>query len=251
MSAPPLLPEPDAPSSPRARAAAWAVHVFTASGAVVGLLALLAAAAGDFRAAALWMVLALAIDGVDGTLARQARVKEVVPGIDGRRLDDIIDYLNYVVVPVAFLYWLGAIDSPLVAAAPILASAYGFSQADAKTDDHFFVGFPSYWNVVAIYVWAFEFGSGVTAALLLLLSAAVFVPLKYVYPSQMRSLWWSTNLGAGVWTLVVAAAIALPAFAAGWHLWEVSLLYPAWYVALSFWMGGLAHRENRRARANG
>ena len=226
---------------------AWSVHVFTASGAVVGLLALEAAARLDFQASALWMLLALFIDGIDGSMARAARVSEIVPGVDGRRLDDIVDYLNYVIVPVAFLMWLGAIDSMWVAAAPVLASAYGFSQADAKTEDHFFVGFPSYWNVVAIYVWAFELDGFLVAALMVLLAAAVFVPLKYVYPSRMRSLWWTTNLGAGLWTLVVAAATAMPELATRWNLMEASLLSPAWYVALSFWLGGLAHRYKKQA----
>ena len=229
------------------RLRAWSVHVFTASGAVVGLLALEAAARLDFQASALWMLLALFIDGIDGTLARAARVSEIVPGIDGRRLDDIVDYLNYVIVPVAFLIWLGAIGSMWVAALPVLASAYGFSQADAKTEDHFFVGFPSYWNVVAIYVWAFEIPGPLVTALLIVLSGAVFVPLKYVYPSRMRSLWWTTNLGAGLWTLVAAAATAMPELATRWHLMEASLVYPAWYVGLSFWLGGLAHRDNRQA----
>lgn len=226
---------------------AWSVHVFTASGAVVGLLAIEAAARLDFQASVLWMLLALFIDAVDGSMARAARVSEVVPGIDGRRLDDIVDYLNYVIVPVAFLIWLGAIDSIFVAAAPVLASAYGFSQADAKTEDHFFVGFPSYWNVVAIYVWAFELDGLLVATLLVLLAAAVFIPLKYVYPSRMRSLWWTTNLGAGLWTLVLAAATAMPELAARWNIMEASLVYPAWYVGLSFWLGGLARRDKKQA----
>ncbi len=229
-------------------ARAWAVHLFTASGAVVGLFALEAAARGDFAASVLWMLAALAIDGVDGSLARRARVSQVVPGIDGRRLDDIVDYLNYVIVPVAFLFWAGAIESFWVAAAPILASAYGFSQADAKTEDHFFVGFPSYWNVVAIYVWWFDFGVGTTTLFLLPLSAAVFVPLKYVYPSRMKRLWWTTNAGAALWMLLVAAAVGFRTATEGWHLIEISLIYPAWYVALSFWFGGLAQRRLQSAK---
>ncbi len=233
------------------RTRAWAVHLLTASGGVVGLIALEAAAGGDFRASALWMLVALSIDAVDGTLARRARVSEVVPGIDGRRLDDIIDYLNYVIVPIAFLSFSGAIESVWVAAAPILASGYGFSQADAKTEDHFFVGFPSYWNVVAIYVWVFDFSVAATALLLIALAFAVFIPLKYVYPSRMQSLWWSTNVGAALWVVVVALAIGFPERSAGWHLIEISLLYPVWYVALSFWLGGLAHRELRSQKREG
>ena len=225
------------------RARAWAVHLFTASGAVVGLIALEAAFRGDFRASVLWMLVALSIDGLDGFLARRYRVSEVLPRIDGRRLDDIVDYLNYVIVPVVFLARCGAIESVWVAAAPVLASAYGFSQADAKTEDHFFVGFPSYWNVLAIYVWWFDFGTAATASLLLALSAAVFVPLKYVYPSRMHSLWWTTNAGAALWVIVVALAVGLRGSTGDLPLIELSLIYPAWYLALSFWQGGLARRD--------
>src|SRR5512135_2375835 len=138
-------------SSIPSRAAAWAVHAFTASGAVMGLAALDATAQGDFRAAFLWMIAATAVDGVDGWLARLARVGERAPGLDGRRLDDIVDYLTYVVAP-AFLLLRSALLPAAVAwplaGAMLLASAYGFSRADAKTPDHFFTGFPSYWNIV-------------------------------------------------------------------------------------------------------
>ena len=226
------------------RGRAWAVHLFTASGAVAGLFALEAAARADFRAGALWMLVALSIDGVDGWLARRVRVSEVLPGIDGRRLDDIVDYLNYVVVPIAFLVWAGRIQSEWIAAAPLLASAYGFSQTDAKSDDHFFVGFPSYWNVVALYVWWFDFSVAATALLLVALAAAVFVPLKYVYPSRLKSLWWTTNAGAALWVIMVAAAVGLPDLMGDWPAMEISLVYPAWYLGLSFWLGGLAQRES-------
>ena len=229
------------------RVRAWAVHLFTAGGAVVGLAALEAAARGDFRASILWMLVALSIDGVDGSLARWARVGEWVPGIDGRRLDDIVDYLNYVIVPIAFLGWSGAIESIWVAAVPVLASAYGFSQADAKTEDHFFTGFPSYWNVVAIYVWWLDLASTATALLLLVLSAAVFVPLKYVHPSRMGSLWWTTNIGAALWVGSVAVAVGFDEWTGDLPLMELSLLYPAWYLAVSFWLGGLAHRDGQTA----
>src|SRR5512134_2678184 len=92
------------------RTLAWAVHLLTASGAAVGLAALLATAEGEPRAALLWMLVALVIDSVDGTLARRAEVERVVPRIDGRRLDDIVDYLNYVIVPVFFLAWSGRVE---------------------------------------------------------------------------------------------------------------------------------------------
>jgi phosphatidylcholine synthase len=229
-------------ASPLQVGLAWSVHLLTASGAVVAVLALLAAAGGDLREAGLWMLVALAIDSVDGTLARRARVTEVLPGIDGRRLDDIVDYLNYAVVPALFLVWGGLLPHWIFAALPVAASAYGFSQTEAKTEDHFFLGFPSYWNVVALYLWQLALSPGVAALWIVGLSAAVFVPIKYIHPSHMTRLAAVTNLGATVWILVMAAAIAWPARTAGWPLVELSLLYPAWYVGLSLWLGGLRPR---------
>jgi phosphatidylcholine synthase len=228
---------------PHRVAFAWGVHAFTASGGVVGVAALLAAGAGDLRAAALLMLVALVIDSVDGTLARAAKVTEVLPGIDGRRLDDIVDYLNYVIVPAVFLASAGSLLHWGFAAAPVLASAYGFAQTDAKSEDHFFVGFPSYWNVVAIYLWALEVSPAVGTLIVVGLAAAVFVPLKYVYPSRMPSLRRSTNAAAGLWLLLVAAALVF--WSRPWReaaVW-VSLAFPAYYLALSFWLGGRQRRE--------
>ncbi len=217
---------------------AWGVHVFTASGAVVALAALLAIGAGDLRRAALLMLVALAIDSVDGSLARAARVGEIVPRVDGRRLDDMVDYLNYVIVPAVFLVAAGSLSHWGLAAAPILASAYGFSQCEAKTEDHFFLGFPSYWNVVAIYLWALELSPAAGSAIVLGLAALVFVPLKYVYPSRMRVLRRTTNVSALAWLLVLSAGTVAPA-ELGRRLVQLSLLYPAYYLAISFYLGGL------------
>ena len=125
---------------------AWLVHLYTASGALAGFFSTLAIFAGDYRQALLWMVAATFIDATDGVLARRARVKERTPGFDGGRLDDIVDYVTFVFVPALFLYQSGALPygwAGGVAAAILLSSAYGFAAADAKTNDHFFTGFPS------------------------------------------------------------------------------------------------------------
>jgi phosphatidylcholine synthase len=235
--------------SPRRVALAWAVHAFTASGAVVGVAALLEVAAGHLRGAALLLLVGLFIDSVDGTLARAARVAEVVPEIDGRRLDDIVDYLNYVIVPAVFLVAAGSVSHPAVAGAVALASAYGFSQQDAKTPDDFFLGFPSYWNVVAIYLWGLGIAPATGTAIVLGLVVAVFVPLKYLYPSRAPVLWRTTAFGALVWVVLVAVAVAARGDAGQppavtnpllrLPLLEISLLYPAYYLALSFTVGGL------------
>ena len=227
--------------SPRRVGLAWGVHAFTASGAVVGAIALLAVVAGNLPQAAVLMLVALAIDSVDGTLARAVRVGEVLPGIDGRRLDDIVDYLNYVIVPVVFLVAAGYLG-PWVAAAPILASAYGFSQQDAKTEDDFFLGFPSYWNVVALYVWLLDVTPAVATAVVVVCAIAVFVPLKYVYPSKMPVLRRTTNVAGGLWVVAITLAVVSPELRGRIPLVEATLLYPAWYLLLSFRYGGLARK---------
>lgn len=230
--------------SPQRVALAWGVHVLTASGGVIGMAALLAAGAGDLRVAALLLLAALGIDAVDGTLARAARVHEVLPGIDGRRLDDIVDYLNYVVVPAVFLVAAGSLLHWGFAAAPVLASAFGFAQTEAKTDDHFFLGWPSYWNVVALYLWGLDVGPAAGTAVVLAFAAAVFVPLKYVYPSRMGALRWTTTLGGALWALALAAAVA--ASEASWRepLLRASLAFPLYYFAVSLWLGGLHRRPS-------
>lgn len=218
---------------------AWGVHAFTASGAVVGAIALLAVVAGNLPQAAVLMLVALAIDSVDGTLARAVKVGEVLPGIDGRRLDDIVDYLNYVIVPVVFLVAAGYVG-PWVAALPILASAYGFAQQDAKTEDDFFLGFPSYWNVIALYVWLLDVTPLTATIVVVVFAILVFVPLKYVYPSKMPVLRRSTSVAGVVWVVAITLAVVAPQIGERWPLVEATLAYPAWYLLLSFRYGGLA-----------
>src|SRR4051812_8901113 len=139
-------------SSPARRVpvlAAWAVHLYTALGSVCGFGAVLATVQGGYRRAFLWLVVATFIDATDGVLARAARVRERLPGFDGARLDDIVDYVTYVFAPMFLVYEAGMLPDAwgaAVCAIVLLSSAYGFASLDAKSDDHFFIGFPSYWN---------------------------------------------------------------------------------------------------------
>jgi phosphatidylcholine synthase len=219
------------------------VHLFTASGAVVGVVALLAVFRGDLRAASLWMLLAMAIDSLDGSLARAVGVSRVLPRFDGRRLDDIVDYLNYAIVPCVFLVAGGLLPHWWAAAPPILASAYGFAQVDAKTEDDFFLGFPSYWNVIAIFAWLLEVPPVPLATILAGFALLVFVPVKYVYPSKMRAFKRTTY----ALTALAAAAVAWCAFeperARAMRVPELALLYPAWYFGVSLWLGGFERRR--------
>ena len=150
------------------------------------------------------------IDSVDGTLARRVGVARVLPHVDGRRLDDIVDYLNYVIVPAVFLVAAGSVSHWAWAALPVLASAYGFSQTEAKTQDDFFLGWPSYWNVVALYLWLLDISAPAGTAWVCLFTVLVFVPIKYVYPSRMPVLRRSTNALAGAWILVMSANVIWP-----------------------------------------
>ena len=219
---------------------AWGVHLFTASGALLGAAALAAIANGAWSAALLGMLAALFIDAVDGAAARAVQVDRVVPTFDGRRLDDMVDYLNYVIVPMVFLVVAGLLLHAGLAAIPILASAYGFSQVDAKTEDDFFLGFPSYWNVIAIYLWLFALPAWLGTAIVAGFAALVFVPFKYVYPSKLRRWRRTTAIGAALWLIALALASARPQSTAAEPLTQASLAFPAWYLWLSFRLGGLA-----------
>jgi len=123
----------------------------------------------------------------------------------------------------------------LIAALPLLASAYGFCQAAAKTPDHFFTGFPSYWNVVALYLFALGWPPWAGALILLGFAVLVFVPIRYLYPSRTATLQKTTYVLGAIWTVLVFALLAqFPNPSRG--LARVTLLFPAYYMALSLWL---------------
>ncbi|VXC46965.1 CDP-alcohol phosphatidyltransferase family protein [Nocardioides sp. AX2bis] len=220
----------------RLRAAGWALHAYTASGTAIAFLALAAAVGGDEVAALWWLLLALLIDGTDGMLARRLRVKEVIPNFDGARLDDVVDYITYCFAPVFLLWYGGYLPEgslgTLVAVLPLLASSYQFCRTDAKTEDHFFLGFPSYWNVVAFYVIVLDVSSGVTSALLLACVVLVFVPIKYIYPSRTATARGLNLSLAGAW-LVTYAVLLLQFPDPSVVVVALSLLYVGYYLAAS------------------
>ena len=216
-------------------ALAWGVHLFTASGAVWGFLALIAIFKLDWRSMIIWMIVAMFVDGFDGMLARWADVKTYAKGIDGALLDNILDYLNYVVVPALFLVEADVLPygTRLIGACSILlTSAYQFTQTDAKTDDHHFKGFPSYWNVMALYMLLMNLPPWVNLGFLMLFNVLVFVPVKYIYPSRnsyLRKLTLTLTYlyGAiGIWGLLQYPNQPK------WVVW-ISLVYVAYYLILS------------------
>ncbi|MBI3402784.1 MAG: CDP-alcohol phosphatidyltransferase [Acidobacteria bacterium] len=220
------------------RAFAWLVHLYTAMGLVcaagIAVLIVRGDDAASFRRAFLLMMTATAIDATDGWLARKARVKDVLPGFSGRALDDLIDFHTYTSLPL-FLLWRADIlpgASAWLLLAPLLASAYGFSQVNAKTDDGFFLGFPSYWNIVAFYLWVFHAPVWVAVVLIATLSVLTFVPTHYIYATHGGPFSMLINVGALVWFVLLAWILLGPERQA--HLLAiVSLAYPLTYLALS------------------
>lgn len=179
------------------RVAAWLVHLFTASGAVFGLFALSAIHRQQFILAFWLMAATIIIDSVDGVLARRTMARVIAPQIDGALLDNIVDYLNYVIVPAFFLIesdMLPGVWRFVGAALVVLASAYQFTQYDAKTQDHFFKGFPSYWNIVVFYLFFWQTSPWTNLVTILILAALVFVPIKCVYPSRLEYLTHNRHL---------------------------------------------------------
>ncbi len=228
---------------------AAAVHVYTASGSVLAFLIVLAAIKGNVLLA-LWLGLAaLIIDGTDGMLARAARVKERIPSFDGALLDNIVDYLTYVFAPVVLLWTGGYLPEGtlgmVVASLPLLSSSYQFCRTDAKTDDHFFLGFPSYWNVLAFYAIVTEWNPTTVAAVLVVCSALVFVPIRYLYPSRTEA-FRGVNIGLTVvWLLAYAVIVAQMPDPSLWWV-GLSVAYLAYYIGMSLY---LTFRSPRPAAA--
>ncbi len=230
--------------------AAWAVHALTASGAIWGLLALDAVARDEARLALIWMVAAMAVDSFDGMLARAVGVKKVLPGFDGALLDNTLDYLNYAVVPAYFVWRMELVPTTLglpMAAAILLASAYQFCQAGAKTSDHFFKGFPSFWNVAVFYMYLAGVDVRVNMAILVLLCVGVFVPLKWAYPSRMLEMRTLTLTVTMLWGVSVIAILIQYPDPAPWLFW-LSLSYVGFYAAVSVYLTQIAARRAFAAR---
>jgi len=230
----------------------WCVHGYTALGlvAAAAIAVLLVQGGADaYRWSFILMAIAAFVDSTDGTLARRVRIKEAVPSFDGRRLDDLVDFLTYTCLPL-LLVWRARLlpegyDAWLLL--PLVASAYGFCQVEAKTPDGYFLGFPSLWNVVAFYLYVLPTGKWAALTTVVLLAILTFVPTRHLYPSQPGSLNRAATLLAGVWSILL-----------GWVVWNLpqgseshvsdstlrlaylSLFFPVFYLAAS-WAISLAY----------
>jgi phosphatidylcholine synthase len=225
---------------------AWLVHLYTASGALFAFLSLSLVVQDRYREAFFWLFLSVIVDATDGVLARRANIASRLPWFDGRTLDNIVDYLTYVFVPAFIVSHVPLVPTGwglAISGAMLLSSAFGFSRTDAKTDDHFFTGFPSYWNIVVFYLYLAGWAAVVNAALLLALSVLVFVPVRYVYPSRTSAL-RTLTIGLGiVWGVLMCLMLwRIPAVPTS-IVW-ISLMFPLYYVALSI----VLHLRRRTSR---
>lgn len=233
--------------SPLRIAAAWGVHLFTATGAVCCLLSIDAGVDSQWREAFAWLALAVFIDAVDGGMARAIGVKEVLPQFSGEQLDNVVDYASYVLVPAFLLHraellpvawsWWGS-------SGIAVSSAYQFCQSDAKTPDHYFKGFPSYWNVAVLYLLAMKLNPVVNLVIIVVLIGLVFVPFKYVYPSRTPRFRPLTLTLASLWGIALIVMV--------WRLPDpptqlvaASGLFLVYYFGLSLYLA--FERRNQRS----
>jgi len=236
----------------RIRVAAWGVHLYTALGlplmffAAIELVRNFEMDSGykDPRLFFLLIWIAVLVDSTDGFLARTIRVKEVLPTFSGRRLDDLVDFLSFVFLPCLALPALDLLPDgwEALAIVPIMASGYGFCQEKAKTDDAF-VGFPSYWNVVLLYLFLLSSSPWVNVAIILVLSVLVFVPIHYIYPSRTKLMMPLTLVLASFWGGALFAVSLWPYEPWTLTVSVISLAFPLYYVGLSLVHHQRTHRQ--------
>jgi phosphatidylcholine synthase len=208
------------------------VHALTASGAMLALLALRSANDSDVQMMFVWLGVALIVDAVDGPLARAIDVKTVLPRFSGERLDLIIDYLTYVVVPAFALYLSDLLPDPFrltAAAAMLLSSVFHVADLNSKTEEGYFVGFPAIWNVVLLYLFAFQLPPYVALVIVMLFVTLTFVPILSVHPFRVARLRPLTCAVTLVWIAAAAFAVANPFPSPLWV--QVLLVLTAVYLA--------------------
>lgn len=195
-------------------AAAVAVHMLTASGAICGLFALHYTARGEWQLVFSWLGLALIIDALDGPLARKLEVASVLPRFNGATLDQAVDYLNYCVIPAFIILESGIFEKWLaipIAGGMVVSSLFHIADRSNKTADGYFVGFPAIWNIACFYLFAFAPGAGAAAALILILGVLTFIPAKWVHPFRVRQFRFVTMAVVGCWS-VAAIYVVLNGF---------------------------------------
>ena len=216
---------------------AWSVHIFTASGLLAGFMALLAMHTMDVRQAMFWLILAFIIDGIDGTFARMARVSEVLPDMDGKTIDYVVDFFNFAIVPAYIFYQSDLVfDSwrlPLTCLI-LLVSAIYYGKTGMVSDDKYFIGFPVLWNIVVYFlIFVFDWSAWLNAFTIIFFAVAHFVPLKYIYPSQAQRWQLASSIIAALFFILMCVTVYL--FPER-NIWLSGLSVAGWFyfAALTF-----------------
>ena len=169
----------------------FSIHFFTGIGIIAGFLALIAVLNNNQKEAFLWLGLAFIIDSVDGTLARRFNVEKNLPNIDGKMLDSIIDFFNYVIVPSLMIYWFEYVPDQFNVYIPLILifiSIYSYVNINVLTNDNYYNGFPAIWNVIVLYFYVFGTSQNFNLIFLILLILLKFSPIKCIHPLRVKKL---------------------------------------------------------------
>lgn len=227
--------------------AAWLVHLYTASGGVIGMFALFAAVDGRIREAFFLLLITMLIDATDGIMARRVSVNQVLPNFSGQELDTVIDFLNFVWIPVFIMGSQNLLPHIAWIMVPVLAGLYAYGQVNMKTPDSFFLGFPSYWSIIALYMYWLKPEPFWAVFMLVVPGILTFIPTRYIYPSK-NAIFWKTSTVLGFiwfWLLVYLLLQEQP----NQSMVLLSMYYPIFYMALSFYVDWKLRRDARSLTA--
>ena len=235
---PPMPSDPSTaatPCAPRDVRIAWAVHALTASGVLLGAAGLEAVVHGHPRAAIIYLIAAMVVDGIDGPIARAARVSDALPGMDGNILDLVVDYLTCVMLPVAFMAYFHAFPpgwTVILGALILFTAVLWFARVELMTEDHWFKGFPAIWNLVAPTFFLLRSPHWVNIVVTIALCALTLSNVKFVHPMQVRD---KRVINITVTVLWLAAMLALTITWKKTYLpLEIALVAaPAWYAYIT------------------
>lgn len=213
---------------------AYGVHLLTALGAALGLWAILLTFDGFYKEAIWVLGFAVFIDSIDGTLARYIDIKNHAPRIDGALLDNIIDFITWTIAPLVWIY--ATMQIPLwVLLVCAISSAFGFANKKAKTEDNFFLGFPSYWNIVVFYLFLLQLPLEFASTILLVFAVSALLPIKFIYPTRTTYFKAPTLLLGTLFAFQLVALMILFDEAPMYIVYS-SFIFPVYYFILSFYL---------------
>ncbi|MCF4006811.1 phosphatidylcholine synthase [Corynebacterium uropygiale] len=240
---------------------AWAVHAFTLSGLVWLTFALFALLDGNLRMMWLWLGIAMIVDGVDGSMARAYRVREIIPWFNGTVVDHVVDYLTWTAVPALFI----ALHLPvgpkplgmLFVVIILVSSCFCYGNDLAKSTDHYFVGFPAAWNVVAVLLWVWHAPMLVCIAAVLIFSVLTLVPLHYTHPFRVVKHRSRNIVLTFVWVITTGVLVYLTPDSAPTTITDpevitlivVNIAAGAWLLLPGFLRTLHEHRKNAKQAA--